>query len=413
MKNVLGLFEGFGIELEYMITNNDTLKVLPVSDLILKEVTGGYNSDFDNEEISWSNELVLHVIELKTNGPADKLEGLEDKFHENVLIINDIIKKYDAVLLPSGANPFFIPAGETKLWPHENNPVYDAYNRIFGCEGHGWSNLQSTHINLPFGNEEEFRKLHAAIRFLLPVIPGLTASTPVIEKQLTGFTDTRLNYYKNNQKKVPIIAGDVIPEILLSYKEYQEKVFDRIFNDIAPYDTDDILKHEWLNSRGAIARFERNAIEIRVIDLQESPLADISLAALIIETLHYLCSNQNILDNIIHYPQDKLVALFNEAIKNGENTVLNDAEYCKIFGINEATNLKKLWTGILAKVSFDNHIMSKKHIETAEAIINNGTLANRIIKQLNGDLSEKNILATYKKLQDALTNNLIFIPDSL
>ena len=36
-----------------------------------------------------------------------------------------------------------------------------------------------------------------------------------------------------------------------------------------------------MNSRGAIARFDRNAIEIRVIDVQECPKADLAIAIFI------------------------------------------------------------------------------------------------------------------------------------
>ena len=46
------------------------------------------------------------------------------------------------------------------------------------------------------------------------------------------------------------------------------------------YDTKKILDHHFLNSRGAIARFDRNAIEIRLVDIQECPKADIAICVL-------------------------------------------------------------------------------------------------------------------------------------
>ena len=61
-----------------------------------------------------------------------------------------------------------------------------AFDRIFSCQGHGWANLQSMHINLPFADDAEFGRLHAAIRFLLPLLPGLTASSPVMDGAVTG-----------------------------------------------------------------------------------------------------------------------------------------------------------------------------------------------------------------------------------
>ncbi|MBK9976184.1 MAG: hypothetical protein IPP14_15545 [Planctomycetes bacterium] len=71
-------------------------------------------------------------------------------------------------------HPFFDPMTETKLWPLSNNVVYETHNRIFDCRGHGWSNLQSTHLNLPFANDTEFARLHAAIRMILLILPALS-----------------------------------------------------------------------------------------------------------------------------------------------------------------------------------------------------------------------------------------------
>lgn len=83
----------------------------------------------------WSNELVLHVIELKTNGPARSLSGLAEKFQENVEEINRRLAGFGARLMPSAMHPWMDPHQETRLWSHEYSPVYEAYNRIFGCQG--------------------------------------------------------------------------------------------------------------------------------------------------------------------------------------------------------------------------------------------------------------------------------------
>ena len=42
------------------------------------------------------------------------------------------------------------PETEMQLWQHNYSKIYALYNRIFDCRGHGWSNVQSMHINLPF-----------------------------------------------------------------------------------------------------------------------------------------------------------------------------------------------------------------------------------------------------------------------
>src|SRR5882672_8763976 len=110
------LFQGYGIELEYMIVDQDSLAVKPISDELLKQELGEYGSDFENGIVTWSNELVLHVIELKSSRPESNFSALENGFADNIRRINAILDKWHAVLMPSAAHPFMDPLTETKLW---------------------------------------------------------------------------------------------------------------------------------------------------------------------------------------------------------------------------------------------------------------------------------------------------------
>ncbi|MDH4064006.1 MAG: glutamate-cysteine ligase family protein, partial [Acidobacteriota bacterium] len=159
----LRLFEGIGVELEYMIVDRATLEVKPVADELLKAVSGHYDTEVARGPISWSNELALHVIELKTTEPVPTLDGVGALFQEQVAEIERQLAPLGARLLPTGMHPWMDPHTELRLWPHEHDEIYGAFNRIFDCRGHGWANLQSVHLNLPFANDEEFARLHAAI----------------------------------------------------------------------------------------------------------------------------------------------------------------------------------------------------------------------------------------------------------
>lgn len=70
--------------------------------------------------------------------------------------------------------------------------------------------------------------------------------------------------------------GYVVPESVSGRAEWEGRILIPMYRDIAPYDTAGIQQQERLNSRGAIARFDRDAIEIRVLDIQECPLANIA-----------------------------------------------------------------------------------------------------------------------------------------
>lgn len=402
------LFEVFGIELEYMLVDNSTLKVAPIVDELICAKTGEITSDVDNGKIEWSNELVAHVVELKTNGPTADLEDLDDLFAKNVTEINTILEGLNARLWPTASHPLMHPGSEMKLWQHSYSKIYALYNRIFDCRGHGWSNVQSMHINLPFFDDAEFEKLHAAVRILLPIIPSLSASSPIFEGEDTGYKDARMQVYKTNQKEIPQMTGKVIPEQVFNKADYYESIFEPINSAIKPFDIENILDHHFLNSRGAIARFDRNAIEIRVIDLQECPKADVAIAVLIIEVLKLLVSEELVsLADQKSWNENDLFAIFNEVIKDAEQTKISNKLYLNLFDIEHTSTAGEIWAKLYERVKDE---ISQKHKQTIEFLLHNGSLSSRILKSLNGDLSRERLNETYVHLGDCLAQNKLFQP---
>ncbi|MBZ9728992.1 glutamate--cysteine ligase [Salegentibacter sp. JZCK2] len=402
------LFEVFGIELEYMLIDASSFKVNPIVDQLFISKNGEITSDIENGKIEWSNELVAHVVELKTNGPTGDLDSLDLLFAENIKEVNLLLKEKNTRLLPSAAHPLMDPATETQLWKHSNNKIYALYNRIFDCSGHGWSNVQSMHINLPFFDDNEFDKLHAAVRLLLPIMPALSASSPIFEGKDTGFKDARMLVYKSNQKEIPEMTGKVIPEQVFNKADYNKTIFEPINKAIKPHDTENILDQHFLNSRGAIARFDRNAIEIRVLDVQECPKADMAVTILIIECLKLLVSEELIpIDEQKKWHEDELFKIFDAVIKDAENTKISNKEYLRIFGLSQTIEIKEIWRILFSKVKRN---MAYKHQESIKFLMNNGSLSTRILKSIGDDFSEENIRKTYLKLADCLEENEFFKP---
>ncbi|MDH3359974.1 MAG: glutamate-cysteine ligase family protein [Desulfobulbaceae bacterium] len=407
----LHLFTGIGIELEYMIVDRDTLDVKPISDKILHAVTGDYSPEYLKPGICWSNELALHVIELKTGLPVDSLPAILPLFEADICRINEILAAHDACLLPSGAHPWMDPFTETRLWPHHYNEIYESYNRIFDCRGHGWSNLQSAHLNLPFGNDEEFGRLHAAIRLLLPILPALAASTPIIDGALQTSLDHRLEVYRTNSHRVPSLTGDVIPEPVFSHQDYDREIFQRMYQDITPFDPNKIMRDEWLNARGAIARFDRSAIEIRILDVQECPRADLAIAALIFATLKHLAA-----EGWGSYAEQKqwqvapLAKIYHETVREGEKAVINDPDYLHFFGCQETSPLTtgQLWQHIL------NHLQTTKQSpigfeKEIKVLLEQGPLARRIRTRLGNKCTRPALSEIYRELAQCLAHGRMFI----
>lgn len=408
----LHLFEGYGVEMEYMIVDRDTLQVLPITDQLIYDEVGAYVSDVEFGKMAWSNELVLHVVELKTQSPAHTLEGLETDFQEHVRKINQLLAKHNAMLLPTGAHPLMDPFRETKLWPHEHNAVYEAYNRIFDCRGHGWANLQSTHLNLPFGNDEEFGKLHAAIRMVLPLIPALAASSPVLDGKVSGLLDTRLEVYRQNQSKIPAIAGKVVPEAVFTQKDYQEQILNRMYEAVAPYDPEGVLQEEFLNSRGAIARFDRSAIEIRIIDIQESPVADLAVLQVVVAAIQALVGERWVgIDKLKQWDENRLADLFLQVVHNGQEVVINDRDFIDCFGFDCQDNctVGELWKHIVAETL---NLEEQPRVAYAlNVILSRGCLSKRIVEAMGENPGEQDIRRVYLSLARCLEWGGVFIPE--
>ena len=402
----LSLFSGFGVELEYMIVDSQSLSVRPIADELLKDAAGDLSGDVDRGEIGWSNELVAHVVEVKVCQPAQELEQLPALFQKNVCEINSRLSPLGAQLMPSGMHPWMDPEQETRLWPHGFGEVYQAFDRIFGCQGHGWANLQSTHLNLPFANDDEFARLHAAIRLVLPILPALSASSPVVEGQVTGLMDNRLEVYRTNSQKIAGVAGRVIPEPAFSQADYKTQILEPLYAEIARHDPERILQHEWLNARGAIARFSRNTIEIRVLDAQECPLADTAICAATVAVLRSLVAERwSPLLLQQGAAVEPLASIFLPTIRSAEQAFIYDEDYLKLFGYpGESCTCGELWQYLLAALP-DLTAESSPWREPLNTIVNEGPLARRIVEAL---ADENELEDVYEELCRCLAEGEMF-----
>jgi gamma-glutamyl:cysteine ligase YbdK (ATP-grasp superfamily) len=410
VRAALGLFEGFGIELEYMLVDRASLAVAPLADVLLRGAGGAVESEVERGELAWSNELALHLIELKTNGPAKALGGLAALFQEHVGRIHALLAPHGAMLMPTGMHPWMDPVREFRLWPHEHGPIYAAFDRIFDCRGHGWSNLQSVHLNLPFAGDDEFGRLHAALRLLLPILPALAASTPLVEGRTSGWLDTRLRAYRDHCASVPSIAGRVIPEPVFTRREYEGVLLRGIYDDLAPHDPQGVLRHEWVNARGAVARFGRGAIEVRLLDVQECPAADLAIAALVTAVARALVE-ERLADRATQeeWPTEALVAILDETIRAADLALLRDAAYLRAFDFPGAgpCTARELWAHLLER-TLAREPGSDEWAPALATILRQGCLARRILAALAGDLRRERLAEVYGELCRCLAGGELF-----
>jgi gamma-glutamyl:cysteine ligase YbdK (ATP-grasp superfamily) len=403
----LHAFAGYGIELEYMIVDRQTLAVLPLADRLLS-AAGGDGCDVERGRFGWSNEIVLHLVELKNRRPEPALEPLAAGFQAEVGVIDRLLAPLGARLMPGGMHPWMNPAADTHLWPHDHAPIYQAYDRIFGCRQHGQANLQSLHLNLPFADDAEFARLHAAVRLLLPILPAIAASSPVADGAPSGFLDTRLAAYRMAVQRVPSVVGQTVPDTAGSRADYELNVLAPMYRDIAPLDPEGVLQHEWLNARGAIPRFERNALEIRLIDVQECPQADLAIAAAVTAVVRALygctwaplASQQAVATEILAKHLDA-------CIRDADEAVIDDAGYLRLLGYpGHACRAGELWRHLIETTLPDSD--GPWHAPL-RVILEQGPLARRLLRSLGPATGAAGLRELYRVLCNCLETGRMFV----
>jgi glutamate---cysteine ligase / carboxylate-amine ligase len=406
----LHLFEGYGLELEYMLVSSSSLDVLPVSDKLLRARAGRYVNEIEDKAAGWSNEFALHVLEIKNNRPFPSLSGLSRILQDQVTQINRLLEKWEGRLMPTGMHPWMDPLKETQFWDHRNRKIYETYGRIFGCRTHGWANIQSTHLNVSFHGDEELGKLHAAVRLVLPLIPALAASSPLVEGKITRIMDNRLSFYRGNQLLVPSISGDIIPEAIFTRSEYEDRILQKMYDDIGQYDTEGVLQHEWLNSRGAVPRFERSAMEIRLADSQECPLADVAVASAIASVLRSLINGYwTSWQAQAAWPTGPLVSILESTVLSGEAVVIEDSGYLKAFGYpGKKAKAADLWRYLIEE-SFDKAAVADRELmKPLQLILSKGTLSSRILNSVGEKPSPALLHEVYGELCECLAEGRLF-----
>jgi carboxylate-amine ligase len=426
------LFSVCGVEIEWMIVHRERLDVAPKADLLLRAAANLDGAVVDPEEdpawpggvdlgpIGWSNELTAHVVEFKTAQPAPSLDGLSEHFHAAARQANALLAPMGLMLLPGGVHPWMAPTRETTLWSHAYAEVYQSFHRLFNCYRHGWANLQSCHINLPFDGDAEFARLHAAIRAVLPILPAIAAASPVMDGVVTGMMDSRLETYRTNATRVPEATGIVIPERAFTEAEYGRVIFQPLYAAMNKIEPSGTLSKEFSNARGAIARFSRGAIEIRVIDAQEAPKVDLAIVAATRALVRGLAIGLIGAgpDALMKLEAEPLSRILQTVIKDAEHARITDATYLRALGFpGDSARADELWRHLLGAIDAANAKAPEAAgwypdgtRATIDAILTKGCLSRRLVQALGPTPTRARQVDVYRRLANCLETNTMFLP---
>jgi hypothetical protein len=195
----------------------------------------------------------------------------------------------------------------------------------------------------------------------------------------------------------------VIPEPVADRTEYEREILQPMYKAISAYDQAGVLRHEWLNARGAVARFARSAIEIRLADTQECPPADIAIACAVSAAIKALYAERwaplKVRDA---FPTDRLSALLLRCIDGGERTMIDDPSYLRLFGYRRpGARAGQLWAHLVAECG-DDVCRQPSLARALDVVLDQGPLARRILRCLEGKPLPGALEGVYRRLCDCL-----------
>jgi len=368
-------------------------------DRVIKDVYGRVVNFVELGNFTFGKELQLHVMEVKPNEPFKSPRAFDETMHEAVLRLNETLgRRYGARLLGTGMHPT-LRLWETAVWPHRHRQIYEAFSQIFNIRQHGWLNIQSFQLNLPYSSEEKAILMHNLLANVCAYLPAVSASSPIYEGHLGEYVDNRLHFYMENQREVPSVVGKVVPEYVRSFRQYRRDVIRRYSKDLAEAGAHPcILNKDWVNSRGVIIRFDRKALEIRVMDEQECVKADVALSCFVRALLRGLMKADEPL--LPFLPTEVLAEDFKAVVKNGlEAKVVHPngptaRQVCRHF-------IKVAWEKATAE--------EKEYLPLIEKRIEYGSLSDVIrekvlVRAQRTSLNEA-IIDVYSKLLKCLEDN--------
>lgn len=292
-----------GTEHEYSISDSNW-RPQPISDRIIERISGAVDHEVQFGGIKVSKELQKHVIELIPSEPGS-LSFLEDS------LFRGLTKLYQALgheyrFLGLGMHPL-LTLDQTTFWDHDEQEYYHAYDRLFDIKQHGWLNIQALQINIPYQSKDDLVLMFNRVRSLMPYLVAISASSPIVEGLLTGYMDNRLVYYRQNQRRMPLICHEILPERLASVDDYI-RINRGIYSELKACGAD-LLCREWVNSRGVIVRFTRRCLEVKAIDEQECLHSDMAISAFLLALLRS--------DLELEEDEGELRGLLEEAMRHG------------------------------------------------------------------------------------------------
>lgn len=411
MNEPLHLFTTVGLTVARMCVHRDTLSALPYGNELPFLQPNDDNLQPQEQAMALRDVHTRCVVQFRAVQPPHALTTASATLHSTA---QHTATQFggDVRLLPAGMHPS-IRRNNLQAIAHTDTAYAQAIHALVGGAQHGIHNQQKSVLALPFYDDREFARLHAAVRIVLPIIPALAAASPLVEGVANGVMDNRMETARTATIAVPAITGRLIPEPIFTRSEYEQYLLQRIYDDLATYDAQGVLCNERGNGRAARARFSNNSLELHIADAQESALMDAAVAAAILAVIEALTGEFSA--NLIlqqAWDTDPLYTLLLETSKDADATIISNAKYLRLLRYPEGNRCRasELWQHLIETLLPASTAYSEHWEQPLQTILNHGTLARRIMRSVGKTATPEAVYTTYSELCTCLENNTAFVP---
>ena len=142
------------------------------------------------------------------------------------------------------------------------------------------------------------------------------------------------------------------------------------------------------------------------MDIQESPLMDISCISAITAAIKHIIQHQSL---YLEKPMatQRLKQIYQDAIYHGMATLVTDQDYLAQLGLKpqNAISMQLIWEKLIGKSATE---IDARHQKGLDFILKNGNLAERLKKHYQSEPHDKTIADLFNQLCENLENNSSF-----
>tara|TARA_R110002073_G_scaffold140253_11_gene290925 strand:- start:20939 stop:22189 length:1251 start_codon:yes stop_codon:yes gene_type:complete len=406
---------GFQLSLHFALVGWSSLDVLPLADEVLSLRSEGERLRFLREgDVVWHNVGPRHHLCLGSAHGFDTPMQAQEFFATQVKALAEDAARVEGKLMPTGMHPWF-HAERAETWPHGGAERDLALHTLFGADRHGWANQQGLDLAIPFASEAEFKPLYAALRFLQPLLPVLSAASPIAEGAIGPARQCRLaarhDFVCSHPEFALTSVQRYVPPALESLAAFESLVAAPLKAALVEQGHSATLLPSQVSAGGLWPDRRAEHIAIRMLDGQECVSANIAVVAAVQALVNQLSYDSSVPSAELDvWPAARLDELTTNAIVEGESAIIRDADYLRAWGFPEGYRcrsqelLQFLWEEKLAP-RFDEALAP-----FLETIVMEGPLASRIVQALPPRWDDEALFNVYRNVVACLGEDASFRP---